>query len=290
MTIGLRAAAAVLFTAVAVLLIRSSWERKQLSAERYCIKDCFKRAELKIAFITDVHNRLKERDIAAVTDLLKAEKPDAIILGGDIITYSEYIKKPEDKELIELISELSAIGSVFYGVGNHEQRLKEKRPRLYEELKKCCTDAGAMYIEDGHVIFADAALYFVSLDRTFYKKQPPSLGKKKEMSCDYLIKKLGAPMKDRMNILVMHSPMYLKEAADWGADLVLSGHYHGGTIRLPGIGGLMTPQFQFFIKECFGEHRYGKCRMIVSRGIGTHSINIRLNNIPEVSIINIEKI
>ena len=97
------------------------------------------------------------------------------------------------------------------------------------------------------------------------------------------------PVKDRVNILMMHSPLYLEEAAAWGADLVLSGHFHGGTIRLPlpGRPGLMTPQFQFFVKECSGLHtsENGRTKMIVSRGIGTHSVDIRFNDLPEISII-----
>ena len=85
----------------------------------------------------------------------------------------------------------------------------------------------------------------------------------------------------------MHSPLYLREAAAWGADLVLAGHFHGGTIRLPFIGGLMTPQFQFLLPECAGRFQEGSTEMIVSRGLGTHSIRIRLNDLPEISCIDI---
>ena len=81
-------------------------------------------------------------------------------------------------------------------------------------------------------------------------------------------------------------------AAAWGADLVLSGHFHGGTIRLPGGVGLMTPQFQFFRREVVGRHEAKApaktagparaCTMLVSAGLGTHSINLRINNRPEI--------
>ena len=79
----------------------------------------------------------------------------------------------------------------------------------------------------------------------------------------------------------------LKEAEALGADLMLSGHFHGGTIRLPYLGGLMTPQLQFFTKEVTGSFEHGGTAMIVNRGLGTHSVKIRLNDRPEISVIDI---
>ena len=107
------------------------------------------------------------------------------------------------------------------------------------------------------------------------------------MPDQYLEQHLGRPDPACFNVLLLHSPMYLKEAADWGADLVLSGHFHGGTIRLPFLGGLMTPQFQFFVPECAGVFHSGAATMIVNRGLGTHSVNIRLNDLPEISVIDL---
>jgi predicted MPP superfamily phosphohydrolase len=71
--------------------------------------------------------------------------------------------------------------------------------------------------------------------------------------------------------------------------LTLSGHFHGGTIRLPYLGGVMTPQYQFFLPYCAGEFRSDGKDMIVSRGLGTHSINIRLNNKPQVVVVDLKR-
>ena len=92
--------------------------------------------------------------------------------------------------------------------------------------------------------------------------------------------------------LLAHSPLFFEEYAAWGADLTLSGHFHGGTIRLPVLGGVMTPQYQFFYPRCAGEFelpgRWGeRSRMIIGRGLGTHSINIRLNDKPQVVVIRL---
>lgn len=98
------------------------------------------------------------------------------------------------------------------------------------------------------------------------------------------------PDPGKFSILLAHSPMFFHEYAAWGADLTLSGHFHGGTIRLPVLGGVMTPQYQFFYPWCAGEFtcENGK-KMIVGRGLGTHSINIRLNNKPQVVVVRVKK-
>lgn len=62
----------------------------------------------------------------------------------------------------------------------------------------------------------------------------------------YIEKKLGPASRDHFQILLAHSPLFFEAYRKWGADLTLSGHFHGGTIRLPVLGGVMTPQYQFF--------------------------------------------
>ena len=99
----------------------------------------------------------------------------------------------------------------------------------------------------------------------------------------------GSPDPEKYSILLAHSPMYFKQYAEWGADLSLSGHFHGGTIRLPLVGGLMTPQFQFFFPWCSGQYEGAHGRMmIVGRGLGTHSINIRFNDKPQVVVVELK--
>ena len=90
----------------------------------------------------------------------------------------------------------------------------------------------------------------VDLGKRYYRKlffeKPEPLPK------TYFQNRLGKADESRFQILLLHSPMYFKEAAAWGADLTLSGHFHGGTIRIPVLGGVMTPQYQFFLPWCAG--------------------------------------
>ena len=75
----------------------------------------------------------------------------------------------------------------------------------------------------------------------------------------------------------------------WGADLVLSGHLHGGLVRIPGFCGIVTPQGFLFPKYSGEMTREGDQTVIVSRGLGTHTLNIRLFNMPELIVIRLKK-
>ena len=88
-------------------------------------------------------------------------------------------------------------------------------------------------------------------------------------------------------ILLAHNPAYMDAYLAWGADLILSGHLHGGLMRVPGLGGIITPQGFLFPKYSGEMTREGDQTVIVSRGLGTHTLNIRLFNIPELISIRL---
>ena len=83
------------------------------------------------------------------------------------------------------------------------------------------------------------------------------------------------------------TPAYMDAYKKWGADLILSGHLHGGLVRCPGIGAVVTPQGFLFPKYSGEMRREGEQTIVVSRGLGSHTINIRLFNMPEVIAIEV---
>ena len=194
---------------------------------------------------------------------------------------------PDPAILLDFIAELAGKHPVIFGCGNHERKLRELFPKQDGTFRERLRQLGVVSLENSSVILDGIAFYGADPEMKYYRKFPPGFGAKEPMPEKYLIGKLGIPDPHRINVLLLHTPMYLKEAAAWGADLVLSGHFHGGTIRLPGGRGLMTPQYQFFCRECSGEHICGSTKMIANRGLGTHTFHIRLNNLPEISIIDI---
>ena len=85
-----------------------------------------------------------------------------------------------------------------------------------------------------------------------------------------------------------HSPLFIKDYAKCDVDLTSCGHFHGGTVRLPYGIGVMTPQFHFFSRLVVGMKRFGEMVEIIGAGLGTHSINIRLNDMSELIVINLK--
>jgi hypothetical protein len=274
-------------------LARSRYERTSLSVETIELETDKIRSDRTLVFLSDLHNnefgRKNEKLIAAIDSV----KPDAVLSGGDMMV----VKKNADVTVaLSLLSKLASRYPVYCGNGNHENRMERKRETYgnsYEEYKKKLKDLGVTYLEDTSAFFGDdIRITALDLDSCFYRKA--LIQRKKKMPAGYMEKKLGPAVssdtpKAPFQILLAHSPLYFKEYADWGGDLTLSGHFHGGTIRLPILGGVMTPQYQFFLPVCAGTFHIGEKTMVVSRGLGTHSINIRLNNRPQLVVLKLRR-
>lgn len=289
----------ILFAAAAFLL-RSRWERKQLKVEHYHVKTNKIDSHARIVFLSDLHSKSFGEDNRDLIMEVSKLNPDLIIIGGDMITCGKKTSNPpKTKTCIDLVESLSERWFVYYAEGNHEARFRERFPDDYaiftthldqlSQVEYLSDRCSAFDCEDRiEDVYDDLYIFAAGLDSDYFKPLRPGFGRKKDMPEEYLYSKLGEADRNRFNILMLHTPMYFEQAAKWGADLVLSGHFHGGTIRIPGLGGLMTPQFQFFVKECAGEFETEGSKMIVNRGLGTHSIKLRINDLPEISCIDIE--
>ena len=88
-------------------------------------------------------------------------------------------------------------------------------------------------------------------------------------------------------ILIAHNPLYFEEYSDFGVDMVVSGHYHGCMVRIPVLGGILSPQIGFFPKYVAGEYREKNSVLYLSAGLGNHSIKLRIGNIPEIVVITL---
>lgn len=298
--------AAVIAAAVFVIAaLRSEWERRQLKTEHYYVHmdadgtraeacDGAARAQrdIRLAFVSDVHDYFDDAQRADyLIRAIEAEAPELVLLGGDIVTVPKKKRILPDTAAAERfaakLAERMPKLPVIYAQGNHEQRFEDRFPEEYACYADRLRAAGITMLKDDSIAYGRCTVYGVCPDVRYFGKHIPIVGHDPDMPEKYLIGRLGLPDKRDFNILLMHSPLYLDAAAAWGADLVLSGHFHGGTIRLPGGRGLMTPQYHFLNKLCSGVHYAGRTAMIVNRGLGTHSFNIRLNDLPELSIIDI---
>ncbi len=267
------------------LALWSEYEKKHFVTQQYVIPTKkFPKGEVNVVFLSDLHNNeFGARNERLVREIERI-RPDAVLIGGDMMV----CKGERDMEpALCLVRRLARRFPVYYANGNHEERMNEERDIYgdqYEEFKTALEEAGVCYLSDASADFGETIrVTGANLDGEYYSRRVtiPALPE------GTLKKRVGAAAADRFQILLFHSPLFFEECRKWGADLTLSGHFHGGTIRIPFLGGVMTPQYHFFLPWCAGRFdREGKT-MIVSRGLGTHSINIRLNDRPHLVWVTI---
>ena len=263
------------------LLLRSFYERKNFKTVQYNISSEKIESEKKIVFLTDLHNnsfgKNNEKLLAAIDDI----SPDLVLIGGDMITVKSRLGI---ENVLPLLKRLSSKYKCIYANGNHEQRLSENKFGLnYRQYKQIMEDMGIVYLSNkSHNLNDNICVHGLDLEKKYYLRRF-----KKPLDSDYINKRLSID-ESKFNILLAHSPLFVKDYADSHVDLALAGHFHGGTIRLPGGIGVMTPQFHFFNRLVVGMKKVGNMIQIIGAGLGTHSINIRLNDMSELIVINLK--
>lgn len=241
----------------------------------------------KIVFLTDLHNNSYGKNNEKLLAAVKRQEPDLILIGGDML-----IGKPETSTKVaeDFVKKLTCIGPVYYANGNHEQRMKIYPDRFgtkYQEYKTVVEQSGVRFLENEHVdLMLDTIpiqIHGLEIPRGGYKKF-----RKNHISLEQIETCIGKADSSKYQVLLAHNPIYADTYLEWGADLILSGHLHGGIVRFPGLGGIITPQFRLFPKYS-GELtvKDGKS-VVVSKGIGTHTIKIRFLNPAELIVLHLQ--
>lgn len=241
--------------------------------------------EKKIIFLSDLHNRMYGEENERLLESIRNQHPDLILIGGDMLVRKD--GNSYDKT-VHFLAKLPGICPVYCANGNHEQKLKElpdKYEQSYEEYKKALTASGIHMLEN--------ASETVKLEEVPVKLSGLEipLGAyarfgKKELSLKEITDRIGEHGDD-YQILLAHHPGYMKEYLAYGADLILGGHYHGCVVQLPGIGGVISTNFTLFPKYSGGIYPEGEQTSVVSRGLGTHSVPLRLWNWPELIVLEL---
>lgn len=273
-------AALVIIILVAGWLLYEWYEHQAVRFTQHKIQaDNWKnKRELRCFVISDLHNNRKwfQKKLLAQ---LKEFHPDVFFLCGDMV--NKHRKK--NQEALWLIEQLSEIAPVIYSYGNHESELKASHLEAWEQYKnslpKKCVLLDNDSIELSGLVpeFTQITITGLTLPEEFYQK-----GKMLEdMSfLPSLSKTAGF-----YTILLAHNPEYFKMYQQcYEPDLVLSGHLHGGIIRLPGIGGLISPRYRFSVYDA-GIRQHKNATMLISRGLGSHTLWLRFLNRVEINQI-----
>lgn len=235
--------------------------------------------------LADLHGRSFGKNNEKLLQKIVELNPDGIIIAGDMIT-----AKPGKNfgPTIAFIRRLAERYPVYYGSGNHEYRMgiyPEKYGNMSKEYEDAIAGNSLIRLHTDKTILEEANICIsgLEIDREFYKKW-----KAPAMDGDYVKEKMGECDADRFNILIAHNPSYFPAYAEYGADLVLSGHVHGGIAKLPVLGGVISPALRLFPKYDGGRFEEKDSVMILSRGLGTHTIPIRFLNPGELVEIILE--
>ena len=232
----------------------------------------------RIAHVSDLHNAEMGKDNEKLLTILRDADPDMIAITGDLID-----SRSTNVEIaLNFIREAVKIAPCYYVTGNHEARVNE-----YDELKSGMEAAGVIVLEDARteISLEGKTITLIGVNDPSY--QTDYLFGDSETVMDTKLEELHTE-DDVFTILLSHRPELFDIYADHGMDLILSGHAHGGQFRLPFIGGLVAPNQGLFPEYDAGIYTEGNTNMLVSRGVGNSILPFRINNRPEVILIELQ--
>ena len=275
----------IILLIVLFCLIEGIWEVRNFKITEYQVntnKDIGDLNNKKLILISDLHLCEYGKDNEKVFKAIYKINPYKIFIAGDMVIGN--MKYDTDKASF-FIKKLSEKYDVYFANGNHEQRMRENR-RYYgnkyrnfiHSFNKKAKVLNNRYCDINENVRVTG---FTIHNSYFAKFKVP------EMKTKYINKKLKKCDKDKYNILIAHSPEYFDTYREWGADLILSGHNHGGIVRLPFLGGIISPQYKIFDKYDKGLFKKGDSTLILSSGLGSHTIKYRFNNRPEIVVFTI---
>ena len=248
------------------LYVSNNW----LENSRYNLGIDTGRESITILHLSDLHGKQFGKGNKRLIENVMKERPDIIVFTGDLI---DSYRNDNIKESVEFLEELSQEIPVFYIRGNHEYRSKK-----YLELMNYIDEIqGIFYKLDGDyqkITIKGKSISILGLDNY------------KEGVMDRFLSEEG------YKIILHHYPENFSEnqnISQLGADLVLSGHSHGGQWRLPIIGGIYAPGQGLLPKYYQDVHEKNGSIHIISRGLGNSIFPFRIFNRPEVVTIIIRQ-
>lgn len=251
----------------------------------------------RLGFMADFHNDIIGEKNKDILEAIKREHYDYLLCAGDMIVGSDnghFAFENAVSFLTSLADELP----VYYSLGNHEERMRKflsaaKDYSILDEYKNRISDISehinhfVMLLDNENCIIKRGqdkiTITGFSLPIDYYKRwwnrKTLMVGAMRE----------AVQRVDGFRILLAHNPIFFQTYNAFGSDLVLSGHLHGGLMVIPFLGGVISPEYTLFPKYDFGYFQESKSQMIVSRGLGAHTLPIRINNRPEIVSITLKR-
>ncbi len=232
----------------------------------------------KIAHISDLHNAEFGENNSTLIKMLQEQEPDIIAITGDLVD-SDHTNMEVS---VEFCRQALQVAPCYYVPGNHEAWLGER----YNELENQLKDIGVNVLRNESMKLSSGndTVWIMGVDDPDFVDRS-SMFDLSDGIISKEIEKADAPL--GYKILLSHRPEVFETYVQEGIDLVLSGHAHGGQVRIPFVGGLVAPNQGFFPEYDGGVYSMENTHMVVSRGIGNSIIPVRINNRPEIVFVTL---
>lgn len=270
----------VFFLLLLAILCISRYELTHFKIKRYQLKNKKVKGHIRILYLSDLHESCFGKDNGMLLEAVRKARPDLILLGGDMIVGKG--KRVDTKNAYHFLKNLQVSCPVIYTYGNHETRVREtKKFREYEEKIKelpvilLNNECVTQIIRENKI-----QIYGLELENDCYNRDKDFKLSEKECFPE------GSAS---IRILLAHSPNFFDEYVKIRPDYVFCGHNHGGIVRIPGLGGLISTEYRLFPRYSYGRYHRENTDMILSAGAGTHTIKFRLFNPSEIVIADIEE-
>ena len=230
----------------------------------------------RVVHLSDLHGHEYGEGNSDLLALVREQKPDLIVITGDLIDQESQLQM-----IPALAKGLAAIAPTYYVTGNHEWGLGTARVR---ELKNLLSQCGVTALSNQYEVLErnGARIVLAGVD-------DPN-GYADQKTPEELYAQIGSEVPGLYTVLLAHRNARFDQYAAAGYDFVLSGHGHGGIIRLPFVGGLIGTDRQFLPARTSGLYTVGDSTLFVSRGLGNNTVpfqGFRLFNRPEVAVVTL---
>lgn len=270
-----------LAAAAAVLLsLWLAWGNRALVVTKVTITDpevpeAFR--GFRIAQISDLHNTEFGQGNRELLEELAGLEPDIIVITGDLIDR----RRTNVEVALDFARAASKLAPCYFATGNHEGG-SEAYLRLEEGLRQI----GVTVLRSRAEILereGERLRLVGAEDYTFF---PGGSGEEQVAA---MLSALEPALEPGYNVVLYHRPELAERLAEMDADLILSGHAHGGQFRLPLLGGLYAPDQGLFPAYDGGVYDLEDRFLVVSRGLGNSIFPLRVNNRPEIVLITLDR-
>ena len=227
-----------------------------------------------IVVLADLHGAVFGADNQRLLETVSSQAPDVILLAGDLL---DRFRETPHSYAVDLGQRLAAIAPTYFVTGNHEWALPD-----VPALKEALTEAGVTVLDNRFVTLERGG------DQILLAGVDDPNGYADQKTPEELAEEVHAAWGDGFWLLLAHrNNLFAPRYSRLGADLVISGHGHGGMIRLPFTDGLISVERTLFPSYTAGFYEENGSTAFISRGLGNSGPSFRLFNRPEVAVLTL---